>query len=309
VPPLNGQIWGCLWGRVRGKDGGLRANALPRALLKLVAVGAAALMGFAVSTPSHAQELTVAYVTPAELTPALAASRLQASPIQLRGSFSAQPELTNDLLAAYVKRQQTLQNFTSFEVVQPELTQDVLLSYIDRTRGTNLALNAIADMTTTPALNGDMLEVYAQKKFVPTVKKVKLSKEEQLCLTQAIYHEARGESEAGQWAVANVIINRAMSKKFPSSLCGVVFQNADKGRFKCQFTFACDGRSDYGTEQGAWKRASKMALVAFREFQQGDRPGVVPNDALYYHTTAVAPKWSNTFDRVATIGSHVFYAN
>jgi hypothetical protein len=278
--------------------------------LKLVAVGAAALMGFAVSAPAHAQELTVAYVTPAELTPALAASRLQAPPIALRGSFSAQKgELTNDLLAAYVKRQQTLQNFNSFEVAPTELTQDVLLSYIDRTRGTNLALNAIEDMTTTPALNGDMLEVYAQKKFVPTVKKVKLSKEEQLCLTQAIYHEARGESEAGQWAVANVIINRALSKKFPGSLCGVVFQNADKGRYKCQFTFACDGRSDYGTEKAAWNRASKMALVAFREFQVGDRPGVVPNDALYYHTTAVAPKWSNTFDRVATIGSHVFYAN
>lgn len=267
-------------------------------------------MGFVVSTPSFAQDLSVAYVTPAELTPALAASRLQAPPIALRGSFSAQKgDLTNDLLAAYVKRQQTLQNFNSFEVAPTELTQDVLLSYIDRTRGTNLALNAIDDMTTTPALNGDMLEVYAQKKYVPTVKKVKLSKEEQLCLTQAIYHEARGESEAGQWAVANVIINRAFSKKFPSTICGVVFQNANQGRYKCQFTFACDGRSDFGTEKGAWNRATKMALVAFREFQRGDRPGVVPNDALYYHTTSVAPNWSSKFDRVATIGSHVFYAN
>jgi spore germination cell wall hydrolase CwlJ-like protein len=88
----------------------------------------------------------------------------------------------------------------------------------------------------------------------------------------------------------------------------VVFQNADKGRFKCQFTFACDGRSDFGTEQGAWKRASKMAQVAFREFQAGERPGVVPNSTLYYHTTAVAPNWSNKFNRVAAIGSHLFYA-
>jgi len=266
-------------------------------------------MGFVVSTPSTAVDLTVAYITPAELTPALAASRLQAPPIALRGSFSAEkPELTNDLLAAYVKRQQTLQNFDSFEVAPTELTQDVLLSYIDRTKGTNLALDAIDTMTTTSALNPDMLEVYAQKKFVPTVRKVKLSKEEQLCLAQAIYHEARGESEAGQWAVANVIINRALSKKFPGSLCGVVFQNADKGRFKCQFTFACDGRSDFGTEKGAWNRATKMAQVAFREFQQGERPGVVPNSTLYYHTNAVAPSWSNKFARVATIGSHYFYA-
>jgi hypothetical protein len=287
----------------------LRANALPRALLNVLAVSAAALMGFVISAPSHAQDLTVAYVTPAELTPELAASRLAPPPIALRGSFSAnKPELTNDLLAAYVKRQQELQTFNAFEVQPTELTQEVLLGYIDRTRGTNLALDAIDTVTTASALNPDLLETYAQKKFVPTVKKVKLSKEEQLCLTQAIYHEARGESEAGQWAVANVIINRAFSKKFPTSLCGVVFQNADKGHFKCQFTFACDGRSDFGTEQGAWKRASKMALVAYREFQVGDRPGVIPNSALYYHTTAVAPSWSNKFDRVAKIGSHLFYA-
>jgi spore germination cell wall hydrolase CwlJ-like protein len=265
-------------------------------------------MGFVVSAPALSQDLTVAYVTPAELTPELAASRLAPPPVPLRGSFSAtQPELTNDLLAAYVKRQQEMKKFNAFEVAPTELTQDVLLSYIDRKHGTNLALDAI-DTMAQPALNPDMLEVYAQKKFVPTVKKVKLSKEEQLCLTQAIYHEARGESEAGQWAVANVIINRAMSKKFPSTLCGVVFQNADQGRYRCQFTFACDGRSDFGTEKSAWNRATKMAQVAFREFQAGDRPGVVPNSALYYHTTAVAPSWSNKFHRVAAIGSHVFYA-
>jgi spore germination cell wall hydrolase CwlJ-like protein len=277
--------------------------------LKLIAMGAAALVAVCVSAPAHAVDFHVAYVTPADMTPSLAASRLQPPPMALRPSFSAdQPALTNDLLAAYVQRKQKLQTFDAFDVAPTELTQDVLLSYIDRTRGTNLALDAIDTMTSQPALNGDMLEVYAQKKYVPTVRKLVLSKEEQLCLTQAIYHEARGESEAGQWAVANVIINRALSKKFPGSLCGVVFQNADKGRFKCQFTFACDGRSDYGTEQGAWRRAVKMAQVAYREFQQGERPGVVPNSALYYHTTAVAPSWSNKFNRVATIGSHVFYA-
>jgi hypothetical protein len=276
--------------------------------LNVLALGAAALMGFVVSGPAHAVDLTVAYVTPAELTPQLAASRLQPA-IQLRPSFSAeQPALTNDLLAAYVKRQQELKTFSAFDVAPTELTQDVLLGYIDRTRGTNLALSAIDSAAGQPALNPDLLETYAQKKFTPTVKKVKLSKEEQLCLTQAIYHEARGESEAGQWAVANVIINRAMSKKFPTTICGVVFQNADSGRYRCQFTFACDGRSDFGTEKGAWNRAVKMAQVAYKEFQHGDRPGVVPNSTLYYHTTSVAPNWSNKFKRVAAIGSHVFYA-
>ena len=92
-----------------------------------------------------------------------------------------------------------------------------------------------------------MLTAYAKAEFVPTVKSVKLADGEKLCLAQAIYHEARGESREGQLAVANVIINRAFSKKYPSTICGVVFQNADKGNYKCQFTFACDGRSDMGT--------------------------------------------------------------
>ncbi len=269
-------------------------------------MGAAAFMGSVMST--QALDLKVAYVTPAELTPQLAASRLTPPPMTLRPGFSAdRPALTNELLAAYVTRQQELKSFDGFDVAPTELTETVLLSYIDRTRGTNLALDAI-DSLTKPALNPDMLEVYAQKQFVPTVRKVKLGKDEQLCLTQAIYHEARGESEAGQWAVANVIINRALSKKFPQTLCGVVFQNADQGRYRCQFTFACDGRSDFGTEKAAWNRAVQMAQTAYREFQQGERPGVIPNSALYYHTTAVAPSWSNKFQRVAAIGAHVFYA-
>ena len=114
-------------------------------------------------------------------------------------------------------------------------------------------------------------------------------------------------SDQGQWAVANVIINRAMSKKFPATLCGVVFQNADQGYHRCQFTFACDGKSDLGTETGAWNKATKMAAVAYSEFSKGQRPGVIPSNALYYHTTSVNPNWGNAV-RVATIGAHEFYA-
>ena len=265
-------------------------------------------MGIAVAAaPTHAVDLKVAYITPADLTPALAASRMQPPPVELRGSF-AQPTLTNEMLAGYVARQQELKSFDAFDVAPAgALTEQVLLGYIDRTRGTNLALRAIDDIE-RPLLNADMLSVYAQKSFVPTEKRVELSKQEQLCLTQAIYHEARGESEKGQMAVANVIVNRAMSRKYPDTICGVVFQNAELGRYKCQFTFACDGRSDFGTEKPAWNRATQMAQVAYREFQRGERPGVLPDSTLFYHTTAVNPSWSNTFRPVATIGSHVFYA-
>jgi spore germination cell wall hydrolase CwlJ-like protein len=253
------------------------------------------------ATPSAAFQLTFE-VLPATFSPTIAKVREQPPIVE-----EAQPRLTEALLQAYVARQQQLEAFDAFDVApQTELTEDVLLSYIAKQR--NAALEAIGIQTDQPALTAGLLDSYVQTGFEPTTKRVKHAKDETLCLAQALYHEARGESEAGQWAVANIIINRALSKRFPSTLCGVIFQNADKGRYHCQFTFACDGRSDMGSERKAWSRAVKMAQAAYQEFRVGKRPGVVPNSALYYHTTAVAPKWSHTFRRVAAIGAHVFYA-
>lgn len=275
-----------------------------RALAHLVAFAAAAFVLLVTLTPSSAEDQANDLVVPAPLTDAVSVKR---------EAFwgTTQPRLTDALLQAYVDREQQLKNFDGFEVPSPQqqLTEDVLMGYIARKQ--NQALDAIenVDITAKPALTADVLSDYASKDFVPTVRRVKLADGERLCLAQAIYHEARGESREGQLAVANVIINRAFSKKYPTTICGVVFQNADKGRYKCQFTFACDGRSDIGRERTAWNNSMELAEVAFREFQMGERPGVVPNSTLFYHTTAVNPGWSGRFRRVAAIGSHVFYAN
>jgi len=269
--------------------------------LVFVAAAFVLLVSFA---PSSAEELSIDQVVPLSLT---------ASVSEKRQDFvaAAQPRLTNAVLQAYVEKQQKLQAFNAFDVpaAAPELTQEVLMGYIARRQ--NQALDAIeaADISDRPALTADVLSSYAEEAFVPTMKKVKLADSERTCLAQAIYHEARGESREGQLAVANVIINRAFSKKYPQTICGVVFQNAEKGRYKCQFTFACDGRSDIGTERAAWNRSLKLAETAFREFQTGERPGVVPDSALFYHTTSVSPGWGNKFRRVATIGSHIFYSS
>jgi spore germination cell wall hydrolase CwlJ-like protein len=275
-----------------------------RALTHALAIVSAAFVLFVTLAPSAADDRAGVAVLPAAFTPEVAMKRQALH-------ASTQPPLTTALLAAYVERQKALQSFDGFEIRSsgPELTEALLSSYIARNR--NRALDAIdrIDTTQQPALTAAVLSGYAEKGFVPTGKKVKLAEGEKLCLAQAIYHEARGESLDGQLAVANVIINRAMSTRYPSTICGVVFQNADRGRYKCQFTFACDGRSDLGKERGAWNRSVKLAETAFYEFQQGDRPGVVPNSVLFYHTTAVAPNWSRTFRRVAAIGSHIFYAH
>ncbi|MBN9362754.1 MULTISPECIES: cell wall hydrolase [unclassified Devosia] len=274
-----------------------------RVFTHALAFAAAALVLLVTFAPSSAEELANETVVPAAITQTVAMKREQFH-------AGAQPQLTNALLQAYVDRRQQLDSFAGFDVPAPkaELTEAVLMGYIAKRQ--NQALDAIesVDISDKPALTTAVLSSYAKADFVPTFKRVKLAEGEKLCLAQAIYHEARGESREGQLAVANVIINRAMSKKYPSTICGVVFQNADKGRYKCQFTFACDGRSDMGRERTAWNRSVKLAEDAFYEFQRGERPGVVPNSVLFYHTTAVAPKWSHTFNRVAAIGSHVFYS-
>jgi spore germination cell wall hydrolase CwlJ-like protein len=258
------------------------------------------------AAPASADEADI--VVPAPFTSAVAMKRQAWRFEQIRAAQERM--LTPDLLAAYVERQRKIRSFEAFDVQMssPTLTEVVLMGYIAKRR--NDALDAIetVDVSAQPALTPQVLLAYAANGFQPTAKKVKLAESEKLCLAQAIYHEARGETREGQLAVANVIINRAMSKKYPSTICGVVFQNADRGRYQCQFTFACDGRSDMGRERAAWNRAIRMAEDAFYEYQKGERPGVVPNSVMFYHTTAVAPRWSYSFKRVAAIGSHIFYS-
>ncbi len=268
----------------------------------IVAVGALAL-----ATPIAAFDLRGGFnIMPASLSPAIAQVRAQPALVE-----PAEPELTAELLQAYVDRQQALREFDGFEVASTEgLSETMLLSYIARQQqAQNFALAAIEQMDTgfRPRLTGAMVAAFAEG-YVPTEKRVQHAESERLCLTQALYHEARGESREGQLAVADVIVNRAMSRKYPSTICGVVFQNADKGRYRCQFTFACDGRSDVGTERRAWANAQRLAENTYSKFLSGQQNGVVPRDVLYYHTTAVAPRWSQTFRRVAAIGSHIFYS-
>jgi spore germination cell wall hydrolase CwlJ-like protein len=91
-------------------------------------------------------------------------------------------------------------------------------------------------------------------------------------------------------------------------LCGVIYQNADKGRYRCQFTFACDGRSDAPRERRAWNRSMQLAKDVYAEYAQGEGVGSLPKSALFYHTTAVSPSWASVYTRVAQIGSHIFYS-
>lgn len=134
------------------------------------------------------------------------------------------------------------------------------------------------------------------------LERLRRSDRERRCLAQAIYFEARGEPEAGQAAVAQVVLNRVASPLYPDSVCGVVFQNSHR-RMACQFSFTCTGRALTVREPAAWRRALRIGGEKLAGVRWSQRVGA----ATHYHATSVRPRWAGRLDRVATIGRHVFY--
>ena len=121
--------------------------------------------------------------------------------------------------------------------------------------------------------------------------------DEEDCLAAAVYFEARGETLQGQLAVAEVVINRAASGRYPTTLCGVVRQAA-------QFSFVRRGvipRADRSSD--AWRKAVAIARVA----EAGDHR-LLPTDVLWYHADYVSPRWGRRLARNARIGAHIFYS-
>ncbi|WP_306115247.1 cell wall hydrolase [Roseovarius sp. MMSF_3305] len=121
------------------------------------------------------------------------------------------------------------------------------------------------------------------------------------CLAEALYFEARGESVKGQFAVAEVILNRVDSPQFPDTICAVINQGTGR-KYACQFTYTCDGHKEIINEPRAFQRVGKVAKLMVN-----GAPRQLTDGATYYHTRAVSPRWSRKFNRTTSIGEHHFY--
>lgn len=121
------------------------------------------------------------------------------------------------------------------------------------------------------------------------------------CLTAAVYYEAASESLEGQRAVAQVILNRMRHPAYPHSVCGVVYQGAERVT-GCQFSFTCDGSLARRPSQNGWAVARAVAIAALNGFIERS-----VGTATHYHADYVVPYWASTLDKVATIGAHIFY--
>jgi spore germination cell wall hydrolase CwlJ-like protein len=125
---------------------------------------------------------------------------------------------------------------------------------------------------------------------------------EERCLAEAVYFEARSEPEAGQAAVAQVVMNRVKSGLYPATICGVVYQNRNR-YLGCQFSFACEGKSLRVTDPDSWARASRIATNVLK----GDTYLANIGAALNYHANYVRPGWARNLQRAGVIGHHIFY--
>lgn len=148
---------------------------------------------------------------------------------------------------------------------------------------------------------GQIADVSYTKQWLAGVDVPKTKNASLDCLAEALYFEARGESVKGQFAVAEVILNRVASRAYPNSVCGVIHQGTGR-KYQCQFTYTCDGHPEHIREARAYEQVRRVAYISLM-----GKADSLTDGATHYHTTQVRPSWARKFPKTATIGVHMFY--
>ena len=143
------------------------------------------------------------------------------------------------------------------------------------------------------------------------------------CLAQNIYFEAKSEPLAGQYAVADVVLNRVNDTRYPNTICKVVREGPIKESWKtrqhadlpdseriyhpikhrCQFSWYCDGKADTIRDSDAWRMAQ---IIAYKIVHTEKMRGITEG-ATHYHADYVSPKWATSIQLVGSISTHIFY--
>jgi cell wall hydrolase len=127
--------------------------------------------------------------------------------------------------------------------------------------------------------------------------------QDERCLAEAIYYEARGEGTDGQMAIAEVVFHRLHHHGYPGSICGVVYQGVGAG-ISCQFSFVCNGEMLRKKTPADWYRAKRLAARIISGIIQ---LGNSTDGATSFHAADVEPGWSDSLERTVQIGNHIFY--
>ena len=134
----------------------------------------------------------------------------------------------------------------------------------------------------------------------PSLASTSYTPEDQQCMAEAMYHEARGTGSVGMRAVGEVVLNRAFHPKYPGTICGVIDHRMG-GR--CQFSYRCDGRPDTNfRETDEFHKAQVVALELLTR-----RGEDITRGALYYHAIGITPEWFRSLSPTGQFGKHLFY--
>ena len=125
---------------------------------------------------------------------------------------------------------------------------------------------------------------------------------EHKCLAEAIYFEARSEGAKGKLAVAEVVLTRVADRRYPGTICGVVYQGSHLST-GCQFSWTCDGLRNVAAEAEAWKKSQNLASYVMLDVEWEE----VTGRATHYHADYVSPYWAPTLRETTTVGKHIFY--
>ncbi len=245
--------------------------------------------------PSTTQKTTAAASPPQ--TSAVATSPTEA-PKEARESFDK--KLASQ---SYGENRQeassTFANERTLHGATPQISRAIALGSSTPAQPDSTPIEVSAFPSATLALSAP--EKRSQKNYSAFIKPEKLDREKR-CLAEAVYFESRSETETGQAAVAQVVLNRVNSGLYPSSICGVVYQN--RHHYKaCQFSFACEGRSLRITEHSAWITAVRIA----NEVMEGRTYISDVGHSTHYHTNYVRPRWARALTKMDVIGRHIFY--
>ncbi len=153
---------------------------------------------------------------------------------------------------------------------------------------------AITDFQIPETVEAEAPDAASLADLVADLSSAELPDHEAECLAGAVYFESKGESLDGQLAVAQTILNRTRSGRFPTSVCGVVMQPS-------QFSFVRGGAfPPIKRTSRNWKNAVAIAHIARNDLWESS-----VDNALYFHARRVNPGWQ--LRKIAALGNHIFY--
>jgi len=168
----------------------------------------------------------------------------------------------------------------------------------------------------TPEVVQALVESVIENEQTPTIYPNLIDSPQAHCLALNVYYESRSDNLAGQYAVADVVLNRVRDARYPNTICDVVYQGKKKPSWKdpermvmvrdaCQFSWYCDGKPDNPGNETGWANAQYIAgSILFANKHRGITEG-----ATHYHANYVNPYWSkdSSMSHIGRIGSHIFY--